>query len=200
MFDALLPPLYLQLRIKSGLSKTALASRLGVSRYTVANYESGVTRPDADWERRLIEIAGCSPPELALMVADQLADLIDRPVVILERQERKPDGAPTVLERADRTAREVKRFIPASMFRALRSSIFANRHLALLYKRQSADLDDLAADCRAAAGQHAPDRASHKGATGSIANGPVLASRTDGTPAARSHVKPQPKHKKGIAR
>ena len=200
MFDALLPPLYLQLRIKSGLSKTKLASRLGVSRFTVANYESGATRPDAEWERRLIEAAECSPAELAQMVCDQLADLIDRPVVILEPQEREPETPPTVLERADRTAREVKRFISESMFRTLANAIYANRHLELLYQRQTADLDDLAADCRAAAGKHAPRRARQEGATGPSANGPVLDSRTDGTPSARRTEKPQPKQQKGIAR
>lgn len=204
MFDQLLPPLYLQLRIKSGLSKTKLATRLGATRQTVARYESGATRPDAEWERRLIEAAECLPRDVAQMLCDLLGELIDRPVVILEPEEPEPEAPPSLLERTEATARELRHFLPATMYRALTNKIHITRMMELTLERQSADLEELATDCRATAGRHAPRRkAAHvprlpnQGATGSSANGPVLDNRTDGTPPERST--PKPKHPpKGI--
>ncbi len=194
MFDQLLPPLYLQLRIKSGLSKTRLAKRLGVSRHTVANYESGATRPDAEYERRLIEVSGCSPREVAQMLCELLGALIDLPVVILEPQEKEPEQPPSVLEDAGRTARELRQFIPTSMYRTLANQVHVTRMMELMLERQRADLGELAGDCRKAAGPNAPPLSIPpltQGATGPNANGPDLDSRTDGTPPARSQSKPQ---------
>ncbi len=197
MFDQLLPPLYLQLRIKSGLSKTKLADRLGVSRHTVANYESGSTRPDADYVRRLIEIAACSQIEAAQMFCELLGEDIDRPVVILEPQEKEPEEPPTVLESAERTAREVKRFITPPMFRALANQIHTTRMTELTLKRQITDLGELAADCRTAAGPHAQPRGTTpKGATGPRERA-CLDSRTVGTPSARPQSKPKHQPTKG---
>lgn len=191
MFDQLLPPLYLQLRIKSGLSKTKLAPLLGVSRHSVANYESGHTRPDADYERRLIEVAECSPIEVAQMLCDLLGEHIDRPVAVLEPLEPEPEEPRSVLDRAESTARELKRFIPASMYRALANMIHITHMMKVTLERQIADLDELAADCRTTAGPHAPNRGNPpKGATGPSARGPASHNRTVGTPSARSQSKP----------
>ena len=203
MFDELLPPLYLQLRIKSGLSKTKLATQLGVSRQTVANYESGHTRPDADYVRRLIEVSGCSLLEIARMFCELLGELIERPVMVLEPREPEPEEPHCVLERADLTGRELKRFIPPSMFRALANKVHITRMMQLTLERQTADLDELATDCRAAAGPHAPRRIlsgiTTKGATGPLASGPALDNRSVGTPSARPQSKPKPKQAKGNA-
>ncbi len=201
MFDQLLPPLYLQLRIKTELSQTRLAERLDVNRQTVANYESGATRPDADYERRLIEVAGCSPREVAQMLCELLGALIDLPVVILEAQEKEPEVPPTVLEEADREARELRRFIPPSMFRALANQIHITGMMDLVLKRQFGDLGEQMSDCRKAAGPHVPRcrTPAKQGATGPPASGPVSDNRTDGTPSARSQSKVEPKTTKGEA-
>ncbi len=196
MFDQLLPPLYLQLRIKSGLSKTKLAPRLGVSRHSVANYESGHTRPDADYERRLIEIAECSPVEVAQMLCELLAAHIERPVAVLEPLEPEPEEPRSVLDRAESTARELKRFIPASMYRALANKIHTTHMMKLTLDRQTADLDELASDCRTTAGPHARGPGdTPMGATGPT--GPVCNNRTVGTPSARSQSRTEPKPEKG---
>ncbi len=199
MFDQLLPPLYLQLRIQSGLSKTKLADRLGVSRQTVANYESGQTRPDADYVRRLIEVSECTRLEVAQMWCDLLSEWIERPVMVLEPREPEPEEPHSVLERAERTGRELKRFLSPSMFRALANKVHITRMMQLTLERQTADLDELATDCRAAAGSHAPRRVTTKGATGSPASGPALHNRSVGTPSARSQSQSKPKQSKGNA-
>ncbi|MCP3995183.1 MAG: helix-turn-helix transcriptional regulator [bacterium] len=200
MFDQLLPPLYLQLRIHSGLTKTKLADRLSVSRQTVANYESGSTRPDPDYVRRLIEISGCSQLEVAMRFCELLAELIERPVVILEPQEKEPEEPPTVLESAEQTAHEVRRFIPPAMFRTLANSIHVTHMMEVTLKRQTADLGELAADCLAAAERRVPRReAVPQGATGPPANGPESDNRTVGTLPARSQSKPTTQQLKGSA-
>ncbi len=204
MFDQLLPPLYLQLRIKSGLSKTKLAKRLCVSRHTVASYESGATRPDADYERRLIEASGCPQREVAQMLCDLLGEWIDLPVVILEPHAKKPKEPPSELEKAEREARELRRFIPPPVFRTVANQIHVTRMMELVLKRQLGDLGELMSDCRKAAGPHAPRRAAApppQGATGPPASGPDADNRTPGTPAARSQSKPRTEttQKKGTA-
>ncbi len=204
MFDQLLPPLYRQLRIKSGLSKTKLGKRLGVSRQTVSNYESGATRPDADYERRLIEASGCSQREVAQMLCELLGAWIDLPVVILERHAKEPEEPPSELEEVDREARELRRFVPPPMFRTVANQIHLTRMMELVVKRQLGDLGELMADCRKVAGPHVPTCAaapSPQGATGPPAGGPALDSRTDGTPPARPQSKPRTRNpqEKGTA-
>ncbi len=201
MFDQLLPPLYLQLRIKSGLSKTKLAKRLGVSRHTVASYESGATRPDADYERRLIEASGCSQREVAQMLCELVSAWIELPVVILEQHAKKPEEAPSELAEAEREIRELRRFLPSPLFRTVANQIHVTGMMELVLKRQLGDLGELMTECRNAAGPHVPRRrdAPPQGATGPPASGPDLDNRTDGTPAARSQSKPQTQPKKGTA-
>ncbi len=198
MFDELLPPLYIQLRIQSGLSKAKLGKRIGVNRQTVTSYESGATRPDGDYERRLIEASGCSLLEVAEMACELLGKIIERSVVIVQEQEREPEEPHTVLERADREARELKRFLPPAMHRTLADQIHVTRMMELTLERQTAGLDELVSDCRRAAGPHVPGRGiPEQGATGPHAKRACLDNRTDGTPAGRSQSKPQQPKTKG---
>ena len=199
MFEQLLPPLYLQLRIQSGLSKSKLADRLGVSRQTVANYESGATRPDGDYVRRLIEVSECSRLDVARRFCELLGESIDRSVVILEPHAEEPAEAPTVLEKAEQTAHEVRRLIPSSMFRALANSVHITHMMELTLSRQTADLAELTADCQAVAGQSVSRRkAIPRGATDPTADGSV-SQRTDGTPPVQPQSKPTQQPEKGSA-
>ncbi len=106
-----------------------------------------------------------------------------------------------MLEEADREARELRRFIPPSMFRALANQIHVTGMMELVLKRQLGDLDEQMSDCRNAAGPHVPRlrKSPKQGATGPPASGPVVDNRTDGTPPARSQSKVEPKPTKGKA-
>ncbi len=148
MFNEILPAVYRRLRLRTKLSQTRLADRLGVHRVTVCNYESGKARPDEGHERALLELATCSREELAELLCERLSELLEKRVLITPEAPGQPS---TVLGRARALLSRGRSNVPEEMFRTLHNHVHAHQHLCLMLERSSADLDDLAEACCALA-------------------------------------------------
>jgi transcriptional regulator with XRE-family HTH domain len=72
-----------ELRIKTGISQQKLAERLGVSRPTITQIESGERKVSSDELIKLAEIFDCT--------IDYLIGLKGEPEVVLQEQEKKPE-------------------------------------------------------------------------------------------------------------
>ena len=145
MFNVICPPVYKQLRKRSGLSQGEFGKEIGVTRYFVGKLESGKALADESLELRMLEVANCSLEEFAELVFEQLSKLIDRPVGVRETH----DGyePTTALAKAYRLTRCNGGEIPPAMMRALNNKITMTRLMSLACERNTADLLELAQDC-----------------------------------------------------
>ena len=148
MFDKILPAVYRQLRQRSGLSQGQLATQLDVNRHTLANYETGKTRPDQARERRLVELAKCSNQQFAEVFCQCLSEVLGCRVAITDG-----DYQPTTAAaRAERALHALRGEIPEPMLRALANQIHITQLMCLTFERQATNLEELTHDCLAAAG------------------------------------------------
>ena len=99
MMNDICAAIYRRLREKAGLTKVALALLIGVSRYTVAKFESGRVQPTAGQEQELLAATGCSEEEFVEMVCEGLSARIDRRVAIVRGEsEYRPNNVVVVAE------------------------------------------------------------------------------------------------------
>lgn len=157
MLNKIQPALYQRLKHKSGLSRRQFAALAEVSPNTLANYESGQTRPDVNTEAKMVAAARCSDLEITEMLCEILSEELGMRVGILDAECGYRPATAVV------NAEQVLRFcggdLPERRRHALDNKIHNAQLTRLLYERQNADLDEYAADCRAEAQQRRKDTA-----------------------------------------
>ena len=147
MFNLIGPKIYRKLRERSGLTQGELGKRLGGTRHTIRNFESGKTRPDAAQESRLLEITKCSRLEFVHLACEELGELVDTPVGLLANHVSYEPT--TLLTRVNNVLLAGNgRLSPARVRRVHRKSR-AVRMLSLLFDDENADLEEDLQECRA---------------------------------------------------
>ena len=145
MFNEISPRVYSTLRRRACLSQDQLGSLLNISRSKVIKVEAGRAQLDAECERKLMEVAGCSREEFAELACRQLSEVLQKQVRI--RCDAGSYEPSTALARARQMLRDHALRIPAAMVRALNNRINSTQLLGLAFERNNADLEELARDC-----------------------------------------------------
>ena len=147
MLNKILPALYKQLRLRSGLSRTQFATQIEVKPNTLTNYETGRTRPALGTERKLTEVSRCSNLELAEMLCEIVSDALRMRVSILQDQQGYQPA--TSLASAEHIRQHYGNELSESERRTLGNKMHTAQLMQLVWERYNADLDEFAADCLA---------------------------------------------------
>lgn len=149
MLNKILPALYTRLRRHSKLTQQQFAAQVDISRGTLRNYEAGVTRPDLDAERKLLDASRCSDLELAEILCELISKELRARVAIVSGEIAYRPATP--LAKAEQIRQLYGRDLPAARQRALGNRIHTAQLMQLACERHHADLAEFADECRAEA-------------------------------------------------
>jgi len=139
MFNTISPKVYKRIRERKGLSQTELGDELGVTRFTVSNFENGKSKPSAELEDLILEVCGCSVPEFAELVREELAELSDS-------EDREKQGS--LLSRANRLLLDATGELSGFMLRGLQRRITQLRVMRVTVDHFKSDLQEHMYECR----------------------------------------------------
>ncbi len=149
MLNTISPALCIRLRRHSNLTRKEFASRIGIGRDTLRNYEAGKTRPDAKIEQKMFEVARCTRRESADMLCDILSAELGIRVAVDDDESGYRPATPVA------NAKHVRRLfggdLPEPRRRALDRRVHVAELMWIACESHDADLDDFADECRAEA-------------------------------------------------
>ena len=146
MMNEICASIYRRLRERAKLTKVALGLLIGVSRYTVAKFESGRVRPTAVQEQKLLAATGCSEEEFVEMICERMSSRIDLRVgIIRDRGDYRPNTAVVV---AEELLQQNPQMLADPLGWALQSDVDSHRLMATALEKSRKHLVRLTGECR----------------------------------------------------
>ena len=146
MFNTISPKVYKRIRERKGLSQSELGDEIGVTRYTISNFENGKSKPTAEQEELVLEVCDCSTLEFAEMVCEELSVVADAPVGFRSRE--GGNGPGTLLSRANWLLLDATGKLSGRMLRGLQRRITQLRLIGVTFDHFNIDLEEHMQECR----------------------------------------------------
>jgi len=145
MMNDICAAIYRQLRERARLTKVALALLIGVSRYTIAKFESCRVQPTAEQEQKLLAATGCSEEEFVELICQGLSSRIDRRVGFVKDQDYQPY---TTVVAAEELLQENPAMLAEPLGWALQNDVDSHRLMVRALEKSRKHLVKLTGECR----------------------------------------------------